>query len=562
MLTEEKIRFVREKLKEREEVATKELLQGGIDNNDIIRLKKLGIIESSKWGHYKLVDVSKYYDEAIKAVESKEYGKAVEFFEKSINVSFNVMESNYYLFLISVLNNNLDDAFKYFEVLYNKQNDIISKGDLNFYLYMISYYNSVPSEYCKIVRNMKIEDTLDSKKKYMISREVKNQFFNKRFINSRKSIVLSEGFQSRVIYHIISKVIDALNTEKRQLIDLIKEKKYEEVYEYYLDIESYRDLADYETICLDIVEEIVQIFKLGGVLPKSNKVMTNILSVAIGNKDYKRALEINVQFNKSKGINNSTNQINLLLVAINDIIDNIDEVREEIKTNGNEEVETQGLEETQDYSKLVEYLMSGRIEDFITELKNYLTNINKEEYMFLIMNLVKIDSMLEDNMYSRTMMKLSLIVSGEFSFEISEYVMCFYEYLAMKRFEVASIYLDIIESAKERKITSFSVTGFREIFDKKVNDSGKLFSGVTSSLEVRRRYTFEDLNIQYTLEDLKRSKVLMLDANVDNEYIKEVVSELNDVLCFEINIDGEERMMLKYKEVSEEEGVRLSIRMK
>jgi len=264
MLTEEKIRFVREKLKEREEVATKELLQGGIDNNDIIRLKKLGIIESSKWGHYKLVDVSKYYDEAIKAVESKEYGKAVEFFEKSINVSFNVMESNYYLFLISVLNNNLDDAFKYFEVLYNKQNDIISKGDLNFYLYMISYYNSVPSEYCKIVRNMKIEDTLDSKKKYMISREVKNQFFNKRFINSRKSIVLSEGFQSRVIYHIISKVIDALNTEKRQLIDLIKEKKYEEVYEYYLDIESYRDLADYETICLDIVEEIVQIFKLGG----------------------------------------------------------------------------------------------------------------------------------------------------------------------------------------------------------------------------------------------------------------------------------------------------------
>ena len=107
---------------------------------------------------------------------------------------------------------------------------------------------------------------------------------------------------------------------------MIKEKKYEEVYEYYLDIESYRDLADYETICLDIVEEIVQIFKLGRVLPKSNKVMTNILSVAIGNKDYKRALEINVQFNKSKGINNSTNQINLLLVAINDIIDNIDEV--------------------------------------------------------------------------------------------------------------------------------------------------------------------------------------------------------------------------------------------
>ena len=151
MLTEDKIIFVREKLKKKEEVATKELLQGGIDNNDIIRLKKLGIIESSKWGHYKLVDVSKYYDEAIKVVESKDYNKAVELFEKSIHVSFNVIESSYYLFLISVLNNNLDDAFKYFEVLYNKQNDIIGKGDLNFYLYMINYYNPVPSEYYKIV---------------------------------------------------------------------------------------------------------------------------------------------------------------------------------------------------------------------------------------------------------------------------------------------------------------------------------------------------------------------------------------------------------------------------
>ena len=561
MLTEDKIIFVREKLKKKEEVATKELLQGGIDNNDIIRLKKLGIIESSKWGHYKLVDVSKYYDEAIKVVESKDYNKAVELFEKSIHVSFNVIESSYYLFLISVLNNNLDDAFKYFEVLYNKQNDIIGKGDLNFYLYMINYYNPVPSEYYKIVRNMRIEDTLNGEKKYMISREIKNLFFNKRFINSRNVIVFSESLQSKVIYHIISKVIDALNTEKRQFIDLIKEKKYEEVYEYYLDIESYRDLLDYETICLDIVEDIVEILK-SGVLPKSNKVVTSNLSVAVGNKDYKRALEINIQFNKSKNVDNSANHINLLLVAINDIIDNIDKVREEIKTNGNEEVETQGLEETQDYSKLVDYLMNERIEDFIAELKNYLTSLNKQEYMFLIMNLVKIDSMLEDNMYSRTMMKLSLIVSGKFSFEISEYVMCFYEYLAMKRFEVASIYLDIIESAKERKITSFSVTGFREIFDKKVNDSGKLFSGVTSSLEVRRRYTFEDLNIQYTLEDLKRSKVLMLDASIDNEYIREVVSELDNVLCFIINIDGEERMMLKYKEVSEKEGVRLSIRMK
>jgi len=423
---------------------------------------------------------------------------------------------------------------------------------------MINYYNSVPSEYYKIVRNMRIEDTLNGEKKYMISREIKNLFFNKRFLDSRNAIILSEGFQSRVIYHIISKVIYALNNEKRQLIDLIKEKKYEEVYEYYLDIESYRDLVDYETICLAIVEEIVEILK-SGVLPKSNKITTNNLSVAIGNKDYKRALEINIQFNKSKNVDNSNNHINLLLVAINDIIDSIDKVREDLKSQ--EEVKTQGLE-TQDYSKLVVYLMSERIEDFTTELKDYLTKINKQEYMFLIMNLVKIDSMLEDNMYSRTMMKLSLIVSGKFSFEISEYVMCFYEYLAMKRFEVASIYLDIIESAKERKITSFSVTGFREIFDKKVNDSGKLFSGVTSSLEVRRRYTFEDLNIQYTLEDLKCSKVLMLDASIDNEYIREVVSELDNVLCFIINIDGEERMMLKYKEVSEEEGVRLSIRMK
>ena len=39
------------------------------------------------------------------------------------------------------------------------------------------------------------------------------------------------------------------------------------------------------------------------------------------------------------------------------------------------------------------------------------------------------------------------------------------------------------------------------------------------------------------------------------------MNDLDDVACFEINIDGEIRVMLKYKEKNEEEGVNLIFRM-
>lgn len=553
MLTDEKIKYVREKLKEKEEVATKELLQSGIDNNDIIRLKKLGIIESSKWGHYKLGDTSKYYNEGVKLVEEKEYDKAKEMFIQSVNSNINVMEATYYLFLISVFKNNLDDAFSYFEVLYKNENSIISKSDLEFYLYMINYYNSVPSKYYQLVRNMKLDENIDSKKKYIISRNVKVNFFNKRFLDAKflSNNGSNSNFQSVVIQSIISQVISALNTEKKQLIDLIKEKKYEDVYNYYLDIESYRDLQDYEKICLDIVEEIVGILK-SGIIPNANKVITNNLSVAVGNKDYKRALEINNDFNKRKNIDNSINHINLLLVAINEVIDNIDRVR-----NGIKEVNKN------DYGILIEYLMRGQIEEFSSELKIHLDRIGKNEYLFLIMNLVKIDSMLEDKMYSRTMMSLSLALNNNFDFNMLEYVLSFYENLALNRYDVASVFLDIIDDAKNKGYGRLNINGLREIFDTKVKARGTLFSGVTGKLEVsRKKYTFDDLNIQYTMEDLINNKVIMLDKDVDREHIREVVNDLTDIVCFEINIDGEVRVMLKYKDKSEEEGVSLSIKMK
>lgn len=80
MLTEEKIRDVKNVLEKSGEVQAKVLLNLGVDKNDIIRLKKLGVIESSKWGHYKLGNLSNFYDDAVKAVMEKDYDKAKDLF--------------------------------------------------------------------------------------------------------------------------------------------------------------------------------------------------------------------------------------------------------------------------------------------------------------------------------------------------------------------------------------------------------------------------------------------------------------------------------------------------
>ena len=551
MLTEEKIRDVKNVLEKSGEVQAKVLLNLGVDKNDIIRLKKLGVIESSKWGHYKLGNLSNFYDDAVKAVMEKDYDKAKDLFEKSINNSFNVMEATYYLFMLSVMKNDLDSAFKYLDVLYNNKNDIISNADLEFYLYMINFYCSVPSEYYQLVRNFMLSDDVDSSKKYIISKDVKYKFFNGKTRNAISS-VLGTDLQSSVIKFIIFEVVYALNVEKNKILQLIKEKDFEKLYDLYLDIDSYRNLKTHEKICLDITSEINEIFKSGGVLPKATKTLTNTLSVAVGCKDYKRALEINREFNKNKSVDINSSHLSQLLIAINEIIDNIDDVR-----NKSAEQKKQNS-----YSNLVNFLINGEIKEFIDELKSYLERTKKSQYLLLVMNLVKIDTILEDKSFTNTMLMLSLIVSDNFVFDMSEFVMNFYENLALNRFDIASIYLDILEDAKAKNFGNLRVNGFRAIFESKVSQSKKLFSGVTGELvPSRKKYSFQDLNIPYSMDDLISNKVLMLDRNVDIDYVREVVNDLDDVACFEINIDGEIRVMLKYKEKNEEEGVNLIFRM-
>lgn len=243
-------------------------------------------------------------------------------------------------------------------------------------------------------------------------------------------------------------------------------------------------------------------------------------------------------------------QINLLLEAINEIIYNPSFIK----------CAKEDTIKDDTYNKLIECLFSG-IDDFTINLKDYLTNNNLLEYLFLILNLVKIDSILDDKLYSNTMLKLSLIKNNSFTFDTSEYVMKFYETLALKRYEEASIYLDIIENASKMKLSNISFSGFRTMYERYVNGTNSLFSGLTCDLKARKRYTFEDLGIQYSMEDLISNKVLMLPANIDIEHIKEVVKDLENVSCFEINIDGQIRVMLKYKSKVEDEGVSLAIKL-
>ena len=550
MLTEDKIGFVKDVLSKKSEVATKELLQAGYDNNDIVKLKKIGIIESSRWGYYKLVDVSKFYADGLEFLENKDYENARLMFEKSLEVSFKVTESTYYLFLLNVLSGDYDLAFRYFDVLYDTPNNIIGEGDLKFYLYLINFYRSVPEKYYQMVRYMKLGDTINDNKN-LIPSQLKAKCFSFRFIDVRNEIPVNKDFHLKVLHSILSKVITSLSKEKKQFLNLTLEKKYEDVSRLYSEIESYRDLTGYEKNCFLVVEEIVQIFKMGGVLPKANKVLTDRLVVAIENKDYKRALEISTKYNNSKGIDNKLSQINLLLEAINEIIYNPSFIK----------CAKEDTIKDDTYNKLIECLFSGNIDDFTINLKDYLTNNNLLEYLFLILNLVKIDSILDDKLYSNTMLKLSLIKNNSFTFDTSEYVMKFYETLALKRYEEASIYLDIIENASKMKLSNISFSCFRTMYERYVNGTNSLFSGLTCDLKARKRYTFEDLGIQYSMEDLISNKVLMLPANIDIEHIKEVVKDLENVSCFEINIDGQIRVMLKYKSKVEDEGVSLAIKL-
>lgn len=89
-------------------------------------------------------------------------------------------------------------------------------------------------------------------------------------------------------------------------------------------------------------------------------------------------------------------------------------------------------------------LLKFDFESALSNIKNYLKKLNKREYEFLFVDLIKISFMEKDIAYAKIQLELDNISQDNYQFNLANYILTFYNEMAKNNLSVAKLYLDII----------------------------------------------------------------------------------------------------------------------
>lgn len=106
----------------------------------------------------------------------------------------------------------------------------------------------------------------------------------------------------------------------------------------------------------------------------------------------------------------------------------------------------------QDKSKMImifEYLKAYDVESAMQCLHDYMKEVGKEDYTFLVEDLIKLSLLEQDECYEDPILALVQMNQDQFLFDVSDYLKRFFESLKQSRIEASKIYLDIIIKAKK-----------------------------------------------------------------------------------------------------------------
>ena len=485
MINEENVRKMYDKLIENVELTTKELNECGFNSKDLADLIDKGIIERVKRGHYIFTSVANLFNYANKLFANQEYDKANLCLEKCYELDPNNIQICFSLFLSSVKKEDYNKCFEYFEKIYNTDSEY-HNADTNLYIYLLSIITDIPEKHRLYAKYMRFEDVAvsTSDSEHALKNKVRTAILNHNFAYALKLMNDLKAYKNgkNTIQDLTTKVLlrQTINVQRQnqqQILELAKNQNYQEIINFIRNKMLMCDLSLVEKLELTLCNDILDILKKKSI-PKATIFETNKLSDAIEGYNYELALKLCNNYNEKNRINNNDNVIDILLRQINDMISNIIENREKeaiVKTENYEKtaelleesnfeiidvlndefceevdvfIETNDL--TNNFTNVIRYLMNQDLDNAFKVLHNYLISLNKDQYEFLIIDLIKISLIENDLAFTKPMIALTYISRENFVFDISEYIQDFYQTLAENKFNESRIYLDII--AKSEKI--------------------------------------------------------------------------------------------------------------
>jgi len=468
MINDETLKNLYEGVLNGSELTTKELNRYGFNSKDLSYLIEQGILERIKRGYYSFLKINDLFSYGKKLIVKKEHEKASKYFEKCFELDPTHSGACFQLFLRSINIKDYETAFKYFDVLLGTDN-LFYTADNNFYLYLLSIITDVPDKHKEYAKYLKFEDIrVDFRdKRYQDipqQNKIRSAVLQRKFPYALKQLKdLTNQHGSLTIQDIITRTLLFQATEvetisKDTLISLAKNKSYEDILDYLEEKQKRHNLSLTDSYILKLVNEIIDIEEKKRVPERKINQSENLFE-AIDYKNYELALKLCEDYNNRNNIDCSQNTINLLLIDICNLIKQYSLPNKEIEEIKKDEMAVNNVEESilnssnlsicASFSDVIGFLMKSDLENAFRTLTSYMESLNKKEYEFLIIDLIKISLIEKDVGFTKPMIALTYISRENFKFDISNYIQEFYVTLAQNRFDEARIYLDIISKSNK-----------------------------------------------------------------------------------------------------------------
>lgn len=542
MINEENLNKLYEGIINDNELTTKKLNCYGFNSKDLSDLIEDGVLERVKRGYYSLKLVDELFLYGKRLIREKQYDRATQCFLKCHEIDSSHRGTCFQLFLRSINKKDYDATFKYLEILLDTENPHYMK-DCNFYLYLLSLITEVPDKHREYAKYLRFEDvSIDSCDKRYQDIELQNKIrltaIKRKLpfaLKQLKDLIAQHG--SMTVQDIITKTllhqaleVDAIN--KNIIIELAKNKAYEEIVKYFEEKEKRISLNISEINIVKLAKEALEIQKTKQI-PIKTIFRTEKLYEAIDGKNFELALSIKEIYNKENNVDNSENTISILLSDICNMIKQISTSKQtskdvELKKDFKKQL-SQVQSDTSNsilFSDITRLLLQNDIENASKKLKNYLISINKKEYEFLIMDLIKLSLIEKDMSFSKPMLALTYMSRENFKFDISNYIQEFYVALSQNRFEEARIYLHIISSSNGLVDENVLTEGLLQVLNTaenafaKVKDVESIDSKIEDNINLKEELKIETNDLSQTLdtnETIKSVNVNIIDKKVSTK---------------------------------------------
>lgn len=556
------------------ELTTSELTACGFNSRDIASLIEQNKIKRNKKGHYSFFDIDDLYLYGQKLADVKNFNKSDKCFEVCYQLNPKHLGTNYRLFYGSIVRKDYQRAFKYFDTIWKTENSYFIR-DNKFYLFLLSLITEVPSKYKDELKAIKLEDIRadcydqrysdifleNALRRYAYNLKTYNALqIMKRMEDAKKLYIPQDIIAKKLLIHRLEKD----QRDRKTLLTLAAGKRYQEIVSFLENKEEHFGLNMNDKYLLIIATKIVEIQETNKV-PEPTILVTNKIAEAIAGSNFALALDLSEAFNEKNGINNSSYIINLLLHDICALIKKVkpldNEKIENVKTdeninlpkakldeNNNREIKNENKAEkvtAEDnissavFSDIVMALMLGNSCDAQKRVKDYLDSINKSEYEYLIVDLIKLSLLKKDFAFIEPMTVLAIINKDDFNLDVSKYLQEFYINIYAKKFEEAAVYLDIL--TKSNKISKNIVEGLQNVLN--------ISASQADSLDSKVKETTLDLPDNKILtpkaEEVTTSLKTVSEISKENEETKQPLkTRVNESTTLNTEMDSTERSFI------------------